>query len=212
VADRIGFVAAVGQVGELGSGTDVEVELPGIDEWEQLEERKIESSELPQSASDVHVESRAHESVAIDSLDIIKWENSEMAPRLPEDPVPSVWFSPKLGEPEGEDRGSICPISLWTDNATLYLYLLDGGLLPRIIDPREIGLLVSGWGLEIFDQAPLQSAVMQCEQPAARAEILRTLELLSTDEGNKQFAELGLGSIRELLLENLSQVLGLSPR
>lgn len=46
------------QVAELGSGNNIEVELPGIDEWEQVEERKIESSELPQTERAALIKSR----------------------------------------------------------------------------------------------------------------------------------------------------------
>jgi hypothetical protein len=58
VAERIGFVVSVGQVAETGSGSNVEIELPGIDEWEQVEERKIESSELPQTERAALIKSR----------------------------------------------------------------------------------------------------------------------------------------------------------
>jgi putative restriction endonuclease len=58
VADRIGFVVPAVQVAELGSVNNIEVELPGIDEWEQIEERKIESSELPQTERAALIKSR----------------------------------------------------------------------------------------------------------------------------------------------------------
>lgn len=58
VAERIGFLVPVGQVAETGSGSNVEIELPGIDEWERLEERKIESSELPQTERAALIKSR----------------------------------------------------------------------------------------------------------------------------------------------------------
>ena len=58
VADRIGFVVPSAQVAEPECGNDVEVELPGIVEWERLEEIKIESSELPQTERAALIKSR----------------------------------------------------------------------------------------------------------------------------------------------------------
>lgn len=58
VADRIGFVVPVGQVAETGNGSNIEVELPGIDEWEQVEEQKIKSSELPPTERAALIKSR----------------------------------------------------------------------------------------------------------------------------------------------------------
>jgi hypothetical protein len=58
VSDRIDFAVAAGRAAELGIGNNIEVELPGIDEWELVEERKIESSELPQTERAALLKSR----------------------------------------------------------------------------------------------------------------------------------------------------------
>jgi putative restriction endonuclease len=48
LADRFGFEAPfANQVAEGGQPTDVEIDLPGIDEWEQLEAHKIDAADIP---------------------------------------------------------------------------------------------------------------------------------------------------------------------
>jgi putative restriction endonuclease len=58
LADRIGFVEAQTRVGEAGGGKEIEVELLGIDEWEHVEQLKIESSQLPQTERTALIKSR----------------------------------------------------------------------------------------------------------------------------------------------------------
>lgn len=58
LSDRIGFAAPVGKLAEAGTATDIEIDLPGIEEWEQLERKKIESSDLPQTDRFALIKSR----------------------------------------------------------------------------------------------------------------------------------------------------------
>lgn len=58
LADQIGFAVARAHAAESERRADVEIELPGIEEWEQLEERKIESSTLPETERAALIKSR----------------------------------------------------------------------------------------------------------------------------------------------------------
>jgi hypothetical protein len=58
LANRIGFVIPTSHFADNSRPLEVEVDLPGIDEWEQVEERKIESSELPQTERTALIKSR----------------------------------------------------------------------------------------------------------------------------------------------------------
>jgi putative restriction endonuclease len=58
LADRIGFVVPAAQVTDSGHADEIEVELPGIEEWEHVEEQKIEASELPQTERAALIKSR----------------------------------------------------------------------------------------------------------------------------------------------------------
>jgi predicted restriction endonuclease len=58
VATHIGFAVEAPHVAEPGRANDVELELPGIDEWEQLEEEKIQSSELSPTERAALIKSR----------------------------------------------------------------------------------------------------------------------------------------------------------
>jgi len=49
VAAKLKYVPWFSGVAATEVGRDIEIELPGIDEWEQFERSKIESSELPQT-------------------------------------------------------------------------------------------------------------------------------------------------------------------
>ena len=58
IADRIGLSIPASQVAEINETGDIEVELTGVNEWEQIEERKIENSELPQTERTALIKSR----------------------------------------------------------------------------------------------------------------------------------------------------------
>lgn len=49
MADRIGVVTPVGLAAEAGVGSDIELDLPGIDEWERVERRKIDAAAFPET-------------------------------------------------------------------------------------------------------------------------------------------------------------------
>jgi putative restriction endonuclease len=58
LADRIGFVVEEYQVADLESVNDIEVELSGIEEWEYVEKKRIEDSELPETERAALIKSR----------------------------------------------------------------------------------------------------------------------------------------------------------
>lgn len=58
MADRIGFVVGAAAAAEGNVGPALEVELPGIEEWEQIEEQRIVSSDLPPTERAALIKSR----------------------------------------------------------------------------------------------------------------------------------------------------------
>jgi putative restriction endonuclease len=58
LANRIGFVIAQPPAAEADCARDIEVGLPGIEEWEQVEEQKIEASALPRTERVALIKSR----------------------------------------------------------------------------------------------------------------------------------------------------------
>lgn len=59
LADRIHYVAPlVEQVAEGGQASDIEIDLPGITEWEQLEEEKIATADIPDTERVALIKSR----------------------------------------------------------------------------------------------------------------------------------------------------------
>jgi hypothetical protein len=49
IRGAVGIKAAPPQVQERGNGTNVEIELPGIDEWERIERRRIDTAAIPET-------------------------------------------------------------------------------------------------------------------------------------------------------------------
>lgn len=49
VREAVGIPEVASQVQERGNGTTVEIDLPGIDEWERIERRRIDTADIPET-------------------------------------------------------------------------------------------------------------------------------------------------------------------